>query len=122
MITDIEKKIYDLEVELLRPEVRASAERISDLLSEDFFEFCSSGSIYHYKKGDVFSDTAENKGIIGEIEDFAVKELAADCILATYKIIKYNEKDTGKYSNRSSIWKNINGTWKIVFHQGTCQY
>jgi hypothetical protein len=68
----IEKQIYDLEVELLRPEVRASAERIRNLLSEDFFEFCSSGSIYHYKKGDVFSGTADKDGVFGEIEDFAV--------------------------------------------------
>lgn len=122
MITDIEKKIYDLEVELLRPEVRASAERISELLSEDFFEFCSSGNVYHYKKGDIFSGADCQNSIIGEIDNFAVKELSEDCVLATYKITKYSEKDSGKYSIRSSIWKNINGTWKIVFHQGTCHY
>ena len=112
----LEKQVYELEIELLKPETRRSQEKISELLSVDFIEFCSSGDIYHYIKGDVF----ESDVSAYEIKDFAIKELSEDCILATYKIIKHSEiNECRKYSLRSSIWKKLNGTWKMIFHQGT---
>jgi hypothetical protein len=46
----LEKQIFDLECLLLQPFVRRSAEKIAELLAEDFFEFCSSGKVYRYKK------------------------------------------------------------------------
>jgi len=112
----LEKQVYELEIELLKPETRRSQEKISELLSVDFIEFCSSGDIYHYIKGDVF----ESDFSAYEIKDSAIKELSEDCILATYKIIKHSEiNECRKYSLRSSIWKKLNGTWKMIFHQGT---
>ena len=114
----IKNQIYELEIELLKPEVRQSSKKLSLLLSDDFIEFCSSGSIYHYVVGDVFNN---NNSYI--IKDFIIKELSNDCILATYKLIKTNEINPKiKYSLRSSIWKNFDGTWKMIFHQGTLTY
>ncbi len=47
--------------------------------------------------------------------------LSDDCILAMYKLIKHDEiNESKKYSLRSSIWKLINGKWKMFFYQGTC--
>ena len=112
----LENHILKLENQLLKFETRQSSEKISELLSDDFIEFCSSGTIYHYNKGDVF----EKKINLFEIKDFNVKELSTDCILATYKVIKHSEsKENMKYSLRSSIWKYLNGKWKMIFHQGT---
>lgn len=116
----LERHIFELEKELLKPETRQSAEKISELLSDDFMEFCSSGSIYHYSKGDVFSKEMDISVENWEVRDFTIKELSNDCVLATYKVIKHNELSQDvKYSLRSSIWKLFNGIWKIVFHQGT---
>ena len=116
----LEKYIFELEKELLKPETRKSAEKLSELLSDDFIEFCSSGSIYHYNKGDVFDNDSNSLEIQWEIKEFTIKQLCNDCILTTFKLIKHSElRENMKYSLRSSIWKLFNGTWKMIFHQGT---
>lgn len=112
--------IFELENELLKPETRQSAEKINELLSDDFIEFCSSGNIYNYNKGDVFDKTINSSKIKWEIKEFSTKQLSNESILATYKVIKHSEsKENIRYSLRSSIWKCLNGKWKIIFHQGT---
>lgn len=116
----ITKQIFELENELLKSETRKSAEKISELLSEDFVEYCSSGTIYHYNKGDIFDEGSTSSEINYEIEEFTTKQLSNDCILATYKVIKHNElNEDKKYSLRSSIWKLSDEKWKMIFHQGT---
>lgn len=116
----IEKHILELEEKLFKPEIRKSAEKISEILSEDFIEFCSSGSMYNYNKGDIFDNDIDSSEIKWEVKEFAIKQLSTDCILATYKLIKHSElNESMKYSLRSSIWKLFDGTWKMIFHQGT---
>lgn len=103
--------ILQLEKELLNPDVRNNSEKIKELLSEDFIEYCSSGSIYRYKTGDTF----ENKeSSTWEIVDISVHELSEGICLALYKLVK-----NGKKTLRSSIWKRFDSGWKLVFHQGT---
>ena len=116
----LEKHIFELEKDLLKPETRKSAEKISTLLSDDFIEFSSSGNIYNYNKDDVFDNDSNSSEIKWEVKEFKIKELSNDCILATYKLIKHSElRENMKYSLRSSIWRLLNGTWKMIFHQGT---
>jgi hypothetical protein len=116
----IEKHIFELENELLKTETRQSAEKISELLSDDFIEFCSSGNIYKYNKGDVFDKNINLPEVKWELKQFTTKQLSNECIMATYKIIKHIElNESMKYSLRSSIWKCIDGKWKMIFHQGT---
>ena len=114
------KHILQLENELLKSEIRKSQEKIYELIADDFIEFGSSGGEYHYKKGDVFLEQNDNMELNWEILNFKIKELAGDCILAMYKVIKHSEtNESKKYSFRSSIWKYYDGKWKMVFHQGT---
>lgn len=116
----ISKHILQLENSLLTSEVRKSPHKISALLVPDFTEFTSSGREYHYKNDDVFQDQNNNVILDWEIVDFKIKELATDCILAMYKLVKHSElNESKKYSLRSSVWKFREGKWSIVFHQGT---
>ena len=116
----LEKHIFELEDRLLQPEVRSSAEKIAELLHIDFFEYCSSGSVYCYRKGDVFDEKNGSATVHREIKDFEINLLSPDVVLATYKVIQHDELSQNlKYSLRSSIWKCFNGEWQIVFHQGT---
>jgi hypothetical protein len=116
----IEKHIFELENELLRTETRRSAEKISKLLSDDFIEFCSSGNIYKYNKGDVFDKNINLPEVKWELKQFTTKQLSNECIMATYRVIMQSELNGSmKYSLRSSIWKCIDGKWKMIFHQGT---
>lgn len=112
----LEQHICNLENDLLKPEVRLSAEKISEFLSKDFFEFGSSGRVYNYTAGDVFDDN----GAVYEMQDFKAHRLSRGCVLATYKAIKKDPE--GKVTSvtlRSSIWKRSGRAWKMGFHQGT---
>lgn len=116
----LHKIIYDCEEALLKSEVRKDANKIADLMAEDFVEFTSSGYIANYTKGEVFQAIDDNTELNWELKDFKIKELSNDYVLATYKVIKHNEADESKkYSLRSSIWQNIDDKWKMMFHQGT---
>ncbi len=115
----LKKHIYELERKLLEPDVRQSKEKIAEILSDDFIEFCSSGKIYKYEKGDLI-DNKGNDHFEWEIKDFSIDILKKDIVLAKYKVIKYNKvENTNIYSLRSSIWKHTKEIWKMVFHQGT---
>jgi hypothetical protein len=112
-----ETEIRNLEQQLLSEEVRKSADMVSELLADSFTEFCSSGGVYHYTKGDTFGHGRERDW---EIDDFEAKELGAGVVLATYRLTKHDEADeTKRVSLRSSVWKFTEGGWKMVFHQGT---
>lgn len=116
----IKEDIFQLEKNLLKSEIRKSVKDISNILADDFIEFCSNGTEYHYRNGDVFQEQEDNRELSWKIIDFKIKQLSEDCVLAMYRLIKFDESNKNKkYSLRSSIWKYIGGKWKIFFHQGT---
>ena len=119
-MSDLEKEILKLENELLLSKTRKSARRISEILDEEFTEYTSSGQEYHYKKGDVFQAEDDDSELNWWNFNIKIKELSKDYILATYKLIKEDEKDERKkYTLRSSISRYYNSRWKMIFHQGT---
>lgn len=116
----LKNHILKLENDLLNPEIRKSVEKTSELLSDGFTEFCSSGNIYRYIQVQAVEEGTNLQELDGEITDFEINQLSEDCVLATYKLIKHNElNENKKYSLRSSIWKCFEGNWKMIFHQGT---
>jgi len=116
----LKKHILKLEKDLLKPEIRQSVEKTSELLIDGFTEFTSSGNIYNYNIGQVIDEGANLQEMDWEITDFEINQLSNDCVLATYRLIKHSKLDENrKYSLRSSIWKCFDGKWKMIFHQGT---
>jgi len=109
---DLKEHIKQLEEKLLTPEVRSSKTELKKLLADEFFEFGSSGRVL-YKDEDF-------EGGIGIIKvtlsDFDIHPLSENIVLATYRT--FNEQ-TNQHALRSSIWKQNEGVWKMVFHQGT---
>ena len=117
---NLENTIYSLEKRLLDIDTRSSADRIAQLLSEDFFEFCSSGNIWYYSVNDVIESNIIENTVDWEIKDFKISCLSEKVVLATYISVKGDtKKDEKIYFLRSSICKCFNGIWKMVFHQGT---
>jgi hypothetical protein len=108
----LKEHIKQLEEKLLTPEVRSSKTELKKLLADEFFEFGSSGRVL-YKDEDF-------EGGIGIIKvtlsDFDIHPLSENIVLATYRT--FNEQ-TKQHALRSSIWKQNEGVWKMVFHQGT---
>lgn len=109
---------YNLETELLKPEVRASVEQLNDLIADDFIEFTASGEV-HDKATilKVLPTRAGKEQFI--VKNFSARELADDVVLVTYEVDKEFE-GVHTRSLRSSIWmKNKSDKWQGYFHQGT---
>ena len=109
----------ELETKLHKKEVRNSPALVSELLADEFMEFGSSGRIY-YKPDTIKSLKNQKIDLQITIENFQVKNLALDLVLVTYQSLKLNP-EIGKRvpALRSSIWKLIDGKWRMLFHQGT---
>ncbi|MBC1892129.1 nuclear transport factor 2 family protein [Listeria booriae] len=113
MDQDLKALLQNREEQLLRPEIRTSKEALSQLLAADFFEFGSSGRVL-YREEEI---DETGIGVVDmQLSDFEIKPLAADVVLATYRIFNVEQKQS---SLRSSIWKFQNNRWQLVFHQGT---
>jgi hypothetical protein len=104
--------IREAEEQLLRPEVRKSVARAAALLADEFIEIGSSGRIYDKPQIIALFQQEGGKGSIPTISDFSTRQLTADVVLVTYRIIE-------SQTMRSSIWKLMDGQWRMVFHQGT---
>lgn len=85
-------------------------------LSEDFKEFGSSGGIMDKN---FLLDKITEQGIdqiYYDVKDFEAISLADDIVQTRFITTNLTN---GKQQNRSSLWRNENGTWRMFFHQGT---
>ncbi|MFA6076193.1 MAG: DUF4440 domain-containing protein [Negativicutes bacterium] len=120
MKNDVEKIIYNLEISLLTPAVRASAEKLNVLLADDFREFGSSGEVY--SKQDILEQLPKVTKIASVeflISGFQVQQLAEEIVLATFTTDKEMPDNSRLVSLRSSIWRKTVKGWQMIFHQGT---
>jgi len=109
----LKEQLLQLEENLLQPEIRASKEELAKLLADEFFEFGSSGKVL-YKDENISEMTLSEVRM--QLTDFEIHPMSDEVVLTTYRI--YNEL-TEQHSLRSSLWKLVDGHWKMHFHQGT---
>ena len=109
----VEDELFRLEQKLLQPTTRKSAESVGALLADDFVEFGSSGGVYH--RASVIAGLSQETPVRWVISNFKTVVLAEGVVLVTYRAMKGG----GASSLRSSIWKLIDGRWRMAFHQGT---
>ena len=110
---ELERTLLNLEKKLLDPEIRSSKNDLCKLLADSFFEFGSSGKVLY--KNENINDIQLSE-VKMHLSDFEIHPLSEEIILTTYKI--YNELNQ-QSSLRSSLWKLVDGHWKMHFHQGT---
>ena len=99
-----------------RPEFGMTRADFEAMVAPEFWEVGASGS--KYSKAFVLH-TLENRHSKPVTEtyvvtDFACQELSPNLYLVTYQL-----DQTGRLSQRSTIWRYSSGAWQIVFHQGT---
>ncbi|MEH6942217.1 DUF4440 domain-containing protein [Bacillus sp. JJ722] len=111
--SSLKQQLLHLEEKLLKPEIRTSKDELANILADDFFEFGSSGKVL-YKDESI--DEVSLSIVQMKLSDFEIHPLSEEIVLSTYRI--YNEINQ-QHSLRSSIWKFIDGRWKMCFHQGT---
>lgn len=115
---NVEKIIFDLETKLQKSAVRKSIEKLDEIISDDLREITSSGTVA--TKEDCLINLPAAPEIKFVMTDFSIRQLAPDLIQSFFKTEKtVAGTDKVSYSMRSSIWKNENGKWKMLFHQGT---
>ena len=104
------------EENLLENSTRNAPGLLAELLDDNCIEFTASGKQRIYRRGDKF-DNAD--GVL-YIDSASVRsmDLSEDCVLLLYVGVKVN-KNLRTKSNCSSIWKRIDGEWKMLFHQAT---
>jgi hypothetical protein len=107
------------EEQLLDPAVRGNTDFVSSLLADDFLEFGISGRIFD-KTSILKNLRDEPLHLPSLLSDFAIRTLAPDAMLVTYRTTRLNSSgEPISHARRSSIWINRNNRWQITFHQGT---
>jgi len=106
--------LRELEESLLLPDVRKSATLV-ELLADEFVEFGSSGRIYN--KADLVSTLQAEVPSKQTASGFKLTELSPEVALLTYRIQLHDEPPV--HTLRSSLWKQMGGRWRMIFHQAT---
>jgi hypothetical protein len=118
---DTADMLCKLEQRLLQPSVRASAELVSSLITDDFIEFGSSGRVYD--KAQILAALGEEQrdgpSVQATASDFEVRILADGVALVTYRTERRTLDADISQSRRSSLWQKRDGRWQMLFHQGT---
>ncbi len=116
-----ENDVWSLELRLLNAETRNRPEQASALLAEDFVEFGRSGEVY--RKPETIAALADEQAPVGwrlEVTDGAVALLASHIAHLTYRTARrFASGELDRTTLRSSIWRFSDGSWRMVFHQGT---
>jgi hypothetical protein len=108
-------RILNLERELQTPACRADETRLRELLAVDFVEIGASG-----RRWDLDStlamlryESAEHDDVI-HVEGLEARELAPGVVQ-----VFWDSDRSGRRARRTSIWRQHEGGWQEVYHQGT---
>lgn len=91
---------------------------IENQMYDEFWEVGASGNVY--TRANVIETLRErynnpNYQDIWEAKNFELIKIASDNYLLTYILIQ----DKRRVTRRSTIWRKVNDSWKILYHQGT---
>ncbi len=108
--------VIGLELQLLQPQVRASAEELDRLLHPDFCEIGASGR--RWDRSETIAALTGEKPRAGDAPATAAEisgiRLADDVVHVTY----LSRRDQ-RAARRSSIWLRTGTGWRVFYHQGT---
>jgi hypothetical protein len=117
----VKDTIVSLELALLKPEVRRSAEKLDALLADDFLEFGMFGM--KYSKKDIIErlpHADEEHYERYSASDFETREISTEIVILTYRATTEFQKTQEIIPTlRCSIWQKKGDTWQMIFHQGT---
>ncbi len=118
MHTSLKKELVELELYLLKSDVRVSVQELDQLIHDDFLEFGGSG--ISFGKKEVLRQLPQEKCPEFSATAFELRLLSSDVAQLVYKAsMKKPSEFITRYSLRSSLWKQSQGRWQLIFHQGT---
>lgn len=115
-IEEITKALAAREPIFHRPEWGTSRADFEAMMAPDFWEIGASGQRY---SKEFILDTLERRhsDTVTEsyvVTDFTCQELSPNLYMVTYQL-----DQSGRLSQRTTIWRRSGDAWEIVFHQGT---
>jgi hypothetical protein len=115
--SEVAEALKKLEKSLHRRDVRGSRTAVDHLLADDFIEIGRSGRMYD--KQQTLAALAAEAGILAvETDNFEFRDIAPGVVLLTYFARTTDDAGT-RASLRGSLWKLIDGRWRMLLHQGT---
>jgi hypothetical protein len=116
------KTFQALEESLHQTATRGSPDKVRALLADGFVEFGSSGGVYGKEETIAAlagEGAAEGPPASISAYDFALRTIAPDTVLLTYRSKRLSGDGHERHALRSSLWQFIDGRWQMIFHQGT---
>jgi hypothetical protein len=113
----VERELVDREPVFHRPLCGTTRAELEATTDPDFFEVGASGRLYDRA---FVLDTVARRWADGEPgddlrgRDFHCRELAPDLYQLSYTLSQ-GDRDT----RRTSLWRRVDGRWRILHHQGT---
>ncbi len=114
----VQDALVALELELLEPAVRASAECVAELLDDAFVEFGASGRRFD-KLAVLQALEMESGEFRYRAFDIDAQLLAPDLAHLRYRSERSGGGEPLRHALRSSLWQYRDGRWRMLFHQGT---
>ena len=114
--TELEEHLRCLEEKLIGLHL-GTVEELASLLSDDFLEVGSSGSVFC--KQDIVAALPSRSEVQVKLADFQAKLLAPTVALVMYSLCPVGSNGEDTATLRSSIWRLEKSGWRMVFHQGT---
>ena len=119
MISVVEE-LFALEAELQASASRRDHARLEALMDPDFREFGSSGAVYDRLKSLAVLLNERSDDLRIDMYDKVATQISDTVALLTYQSVSRDRRGVEiSRSLRSSIWRLSNGSWTILFHQGT---
>ncbi len=120
MSATLKEIIIAKEKDLLTFEVRSSAKKLKELISDDFKEIGASGAYFGLSEVLERLPTEASWCWSAQTQDWEFRFLSDDIAQTIHRaFIIHNQEDEGVYSRRMSIWRKEKGLWKMYYHQGT---
>jgi len=109
------RRAVEGEQDLLRPEVRRSADRAGALLHPGFTEVGASGRLW--SRAEILAAMAGELSLQGEVVQ--VRDLHGQRVADDVVHLTYVTDVAGRVARRSSVWRRTGDGWRLWFHQGT---
>ena len=107
------REVVELELSLLRHDVRTDRRRLDALLHPDFVEIGASGR--RWTRAELvevmLDETDHDEPVARDIEGRLIDQ---DTVLVTYTTVR-----DGRATHRTSTWVRVDGRWIVLHHQGT---
>lgn len=117
---EVRELLIKLETDIIIAQKNSDFSFVEDLLWDEFQEIDSRGGIAN--KTAVIQAVNKVRLYDYTVEDFDINFVNETCAIVTYIATTkrlLNGEERVSHSRRSSTWVQRNGSWRMIFHQGT---